>query len=150
MIINYFRLLPQNVSQNSYHPIILRVLCNPNINGETIIAAIRYFGTQKYDDAYESLLEYLETDIKHVKEYNFAAVAAKALSNYNTQRTIDSLIKQLANGDWYVRFNSADSLSRLNVDYEAVLQRSDDRFAREILIHRSEIHRLRRGEKFVL
>lgn len=148
MIINYLRLLPMSVSQEHSYPVIYRALCDRGVHGETVIAAIRYFGKHRYEQAHEKLFGFLDLDIEHIKEYNYAAVAASSLSSYSSQTTIDALLKQLSSPDWYVRFNCADSLLRLNVDYEAVIAKNSDRYAKDIFIHRSEIYHMRKGAKF--
>lgn len=148
MIINYLRLLPMSVPQENYFPKIYSALCNRGVHGETVIAAIRYFGKHRYEKAHEKLFEFLDLDIEHIKEYNYAAVSASSLSSYNSQTTIDALLRQLSSPDWYVRFNCADSLLRLDVDYEAVIAKNSDRYAKDIFIHRSEIYHMRKGAKF--
>lgn len=148
MIINYLRLLPMSVSQEHSYPVLYRALCDHNIHGETVIAAIRYFGKHRYEQAHEKLFGFLDLDIEHIKKYNYAAIAASSLSSYSSQTTIDALLKQLSSPDWYVRFNCADSLLLLNVDYETVIAKNSDRYAKDIFIHRSEIYHMRKGAKF--
>ena len=148
LIINYLRLLPMSVPQESSYHVICRALCDRGVHGETVIAAIRYFGKHHYEQAYKKLLEFLEMDIEHTKEFNYAAVAASSLSSYRSQATIDGLLRQLSSPDWYVRFNCADSLLSLDVDYEAVIAKNTDQYAQDIFIHRSEIYYMRKGAKF--
>ncbi len=145
-IINYLRLLPPLGLKVRCYPVILKVLCSPKTNGEATIAAIRFFGKHKCDDAYEKLLEFLEVDNEDSMGFNYAAVAAGALRNYGSQRTIDALLKKLSSRDWYVRYNCADSLIYLKVDYEEIVSKSTDPFAKEMIIHRSEVYKLRKGE----
>lgn len=149
MIINYLRLLPKSVSQENYYPIIFDILSKPDINGEVVIACIRYFGKYQYKYAYEKLFEFIELD-DETNHFNYAAIATNAIRNYPSQRTIDVLSEKLSSQDWFVRFNSADSLLHLNVDYEQIILNSTDKYAKEILIHRSEVYNLRKREKFVL
>lgn len=150
MIINYIRLLPRYLPEDKYNYVIYKVLCAPDINGETIIAAIRYFGKYQYERAYYKLLEFVDTDNDRANKFNYAAIAANAIRNYPCKKTIDVLVSKLSSQDWFVRFNSADSLIQLNVDYEKIILNSTDKYAKEILIHRSEVYKLRKREKFAL
>lgn len=148
MLVNYLRMLPKSVPQKKYYSILYSALCSERTDNEAIIAIIRYFGKHKYTVAYEKLIELLETASNKTKGYNYAAVAAGALRAYPYKRTIVALIRNLSNQDWFVRYNCAESLLYLNVDYEAIILNSKDQYAKDIMIHRSEVNNLRKGAEF--
>ena len=65
-----------------------------------------------------------------------AAVAAKTLRGYNMDEAMHALIKGLKSKNWYIRFNSAESLAKngIHPKYIAYVTSGNDRFAIEALI----------------
>lgn len=142
--INYMRLLKDGCSQERFIPAMQRRLESDETNGEVRLAAIRFFASHPLPAAKPALLRLLADD---KSAYNFAAVAAMALKAYPGQDTVASLVRGLSSRNWYVRFNCADSLLSLGVEYEAVVRASDDPYAREMMIYRSEVLLLRKENR---
>lgn len=140
-MLDYFRLLPPKYARQTYEENIRKIMMDPAADSETRFAAIRYFRKHIYPAAYASLLELLDESGNH--DANFAAVAATSLQGYPGKETERLLLRHLSDSDWYVRFNAADTLILLGVDYEKIVLESDDRYAKEMLIYRAEIAGLR-------
>ena len=72
------------------------------------LEVIRYFRKHKYDKAWVYLCclieEWRESD------WEYAALSALALESYPGKRTIDVLKKGCESRNWYIRYNSAQSL----------------------------------------
>ncbi|MEM1483519.1 HEAT repeat domain-containing protein [Oscillospiraceae bacterium PP1C4] len=141
-ILNYFRLLPLYiVNQQAYYAPLLQTLKSPKADKEVKLAILRYFRKHHYQEAYEELLSLLFHDSSHMWE--LAAVAATTLQAYPSETTTKALLHKMRSQNWYVRFNSAESLLHLGIDYEAYIMKSEDKYAREMLIYRSEIYKLK-------
>ena len=145
MIVNYLRLLPASSEHQQYNEVVFKLMLDPKTHPEVVIAAILYFGRHAYDRAYDQLLTFISLDLENTNGYNYAAVAARALVNYPSESTKQALLQNLGNQNWYVRFNCADSLISLDVDYEAIIATHPDRYARDMIIHRHEVAILKRG-----
>ena len=65
----------------------------------------------------------------------FCLVSLTALRNYPGEDTLALLRKNLKSPNWYIRYNAAESLNALGVDYGEFVDIFDgkDRFSREIL-----------------
>lgn len=141
-VLNYTRLKSSPAQVETYLPAILALLENQKTNGEVRLAAIRVFRKFPYPAAQPVLIHLLQSTAAH----NFAAVAATALQSYPGPETEAALIKGLSSRDWYVRYNCADSLLMLGIDYEKAIRESSDPFARDMLIFRSEVTLLKNQE----
>ena len=135
-ILQYMCFLPPQTGQSRYRALIYTRLNNENTDGEVRIACIRFFRRNVYAPAQAVLLQMLGTSGGY---YNYAAVAATALRSYPGVQTEQALLRQMSNPDWYVRFNCAESLLFLQVDYENIILHSEDRYAKEMLLYRAEI-----------
>lgn len=112
---------------------VFDVMMAPRQDSEVCFACMRYFGKVHYDPAYPALLHFL-TDTRETR-WEFAVVAAWALRNYKSERTVELLTEALHSGNWYVRSNAADSLEFLGLRYTDLVDvfEGNDRYAREIL-----------------
>lgn len=69
------------------------------------------------------------------QRWEYAAIAATALSAYPGERTVEILKEALQSPNWYVRFNAAQSLEAFQLSYWELsdVMEGGDRYAREIL-----------------
>lgn len=146
-LIDFMSLIDYEEGVKKYVPEIISVLDDNAQNDEMRLAALRFFHKYSCAEAYPKIMKILNT---RSADGTFAAEAAITLRAYPCEETVAALIEQLSDRDWYVRFNCADSLLELKVDYEQIIEKSDDKFAREMLIYRSEVMLLKqkRGKEF--
>lgn len=133
-VLNYIRFHTGN-----YRPEMLEILRDSARDKELRLSAMRYFGRYFYAPARETLLQFLRTpDPVH---WEYAAVAANALAAYPGEDTVQALMDAMHSSVWYVRYNAADSLERLELDYSDLIQvmGGRDRYAREMLMYRMDI-----------
>lgn len=126
-ILNYIRF-----KTGGYEDKMYQLLQDENQNEEIHYSAIRYLGKYAYLPAYPLFLSFLE---EKGERWNYAAIAATTLASYPGDSTIYNLKKALGNGNWYVRYNAAQSLMNLGVkeaDLSDVLN-GKDRFAKEMM-----------------
>ena len=140
-ILNYFRF-----SSGDYCPQMLRLMTDNGQDNEVRYCCIRYFGKYRYDPAYPYLLDFLENEREENWEY--AAIAATALSSYPSERSVEILKEKLSSVNWYVRFNAAQSLAALGVGYMQLVDvfEGSDRYADEMIRYRLDQKRMREME----
>lgn len=63
----------------------------------------------------------------------YAAISATSIAAYPSEETENLLKKKLSSRNWYVRYNSAESLSKLGLDYTQLIDvfKGNDRYAGE-------------------
>lgn len=112
---------------------VLSILKDENRSPELRFSCIRYFGKYPSDKAYPILLEMAEN--KNELRWEYPAISCTALASYPGEKTVEVLKKALCVSNWYVRYNAAESLSRLGLGYVDLIDVFDgnDRYAREIL-----------------
>ena len=112
---------------------LLAILKDETRSPELRFSCIRYFGKYHDDNAYPILLE-MAGDTGNLR-WEYPAIACTALANYPGERTIETLKRALHVSNWYVRYNAAESLSKLGAGYVDLIEVIDgnDRYAREIL-----------------
>lgn len=112
---------------------ILSILLDEKTDDELKFACIRYFGKHRYQKAYFVLADFANNEKGLKKE--FCLVSLTALRNYPGEDTLALLRKNLKSPNWYIRYNAAESLNALGVDYGEFVDIFDgkDRFSREIL-----------------
>ena len=112
---------------------IFEFLTDPDTDDEVKFSCIRYFGKYAYEKAYPVLQAFAENEKGLKKE--FCLVSLTALRNYPGEKTLSLLRENLHHPNWYVRYNAAESLNALGVDYGEFVDIFDgkDRFSREIL-----------------
>ena len=111
-------------------------LCKDDNDEESAIAYIRYFRRHVYEPAGEKLRAIMESDA----DSNIKIVVASVLSAYPCRESIEVLKKSLGSSNWYVRFNSANSLLDIGLskeDEKSILD-GKDRYARDMLIYAIE------------
>ncbi len=117
---------------------VLDELAKPNQDDEVRFACMRYFSRFAYEPAYPFLLRYLLRDgesRENRDRWEYAAIAARALSAYPSERTKQALISALHSSNWYVRTNAAQTLVDFGMRWEDFVEifEGNDRYAREIL-----------------
>lgn len=109
------------------------LLCDETKDDEIRYCAIRYLGKYKFEKAYDELCKMAKND--EVQKWEYSAIASTALAIYPCEQTVEILKNNLYSKNWYVRFNSAESLKKLGITYSALADVIDgnDRYASEIL-----------------
>lgn len=105
---------------------------------EIKLAIIRFFGRYPKKEVKELLESYLASEDTNYWEY--AAVSAFALRNYESKEVKNTLIDALSHPNWYVRKNAASSLTKMHLtknDIQRVLSKKD-KYAEEILTYELE------------
>lgn len=140
-ILNYFRF-----SSGSHKERFFQLLKDKNTPTEIVYCAVRYFGRYYYEPAYHYLVNYAKT--ANESHWEYAAIAASALSNYPGQKTVEILTELLKSRNWHVRYNASQSLIELGTEYPefAEIFEGDDRYAAEILRYRFEQKRMKEKE----
>lgn len=120
-------------------PELLRILTDEHRDDELRFSCIRYFGKHPYEQAFPLLLTFVERPWD--RRWEYAAVAASALSAYPGERTVAALKGALNSSNWYLRFNAARSLEEFQLTYLNLIDVMDgqDRYAREILQYRLDL-----------
>lgn len=139
-LLNYFRF-----STGAYQQQILLLMQDASLADEVRYSCIRYFGKYPYAPALSTLYEFAE--VKQSK-WEYMAIAATALSSYPGERTVEVLKGLLSDRNWYVRYNAAESLERLGLDYDDLIDifEGGDRYASEMLRYRFDRKKLKRKE----
>ncbi len=112
---------------------VLDILRDESRSPELRFSCIRYFGKYPDEEAYPILLEMVEN--KKELRWEYPAISCTSLASYPGDKTVETLKKALKMSNWYVRYNAAESLSRLGLGYIDLIDIIDgnDRYAREIL-----------------
>ena len=139
-ILEYFRF-----SSDAHKEKMLLIMNDNDENQELRISAIRYFAKYHYEPALDSLYGFATED-SSIWEYK--AIAATALGNYPSDKTEKILKDLLCDKNWYVRYNASDSLERLGVKYEEMIDvfEGGDRYASEMLRYRFDRKKLKEKE----
>ncbi len=139
-ILDYFRFSSDRHSEK-----IMNIMIDEKQNQELRFSAIRYFAKYKYEKALPYLYEFASKD-SPIWEYK--AITATALGNYPSERTEELLKEMLCNLNWHVRYNASDSLERLGVKYEEMIDifEGRDRYASEMLRYRFDRKKLKEKE----
>jgi hypothetical protein len=123
-----------------------RMLQDPYTNIEIKLGIIRYFGRFHYEPAGKYLVTLLSND---KTEWEYRAISASALAIYKSKEVIEALKKALSANNWYIRFNSSESLVAMDVGYMDLVDiyNGEDRYAREILEYKMETAKLKKAER---
>lgn len=137
-ILNYIRF-----KSGDYCEEMFAILTNENYDCELHFAAIRYFGKYKYEPARSVCLAF--ADDPDEARWNYAAFSASSLANYPGEDTVQVLKKGLYSSNWYMRYNSAQSLEALGLTYNDLIDvvNGNDRYAREMIIYRFDNRNLK-------
>lgn len=140
-LLDYFRF-----ESGSHCEKMLRIMVSPRENQELRFSAIRYYAKYYYEPALPYLYDFT-CDESPIWEYK--AIAATALANYPTARTEEILKELLSNRNWYVRYNASESLEKLGMDYDELIDvwEGRDRYASEMLRYRYDRRKLMKEVK---
>lgn len=130
-----------------YCELFYNMLLNETDN-ELRYALMRYFGSHSYEPSRDYFYDLL--DSRDTARWVDCSIAARALAIYPEKKTVAVLKQALTSGNWYVRFNAAESLERLGITYNelADILCGRDRFAREMITYRTEQNNLlKEGEQ---
>ncbi len=129
-----------------YAEFAFELLKNQNTGDEVCYACIRYLGKYHLDGAYEHLKFLADKD--NGLKWEYCAIASTALAIYPGDDTISLLKRNLYSKNWYIRFNSSQSLERLGLTYLDLIDvmEGKDRYATEILRYRFDIKKITRKE----
>ncbi|MEG1584857.1 MAG: hypothetical protein RR361_07375, partial [Anaerovorax sp.] len=141
-IVNYMRMKSGAYTQELY-----TLLKDDGINQEVKLAILRYFGKHPYEPMRKLLLTMLTEETAHTWE--FAAVAASVIKAYPGKETMDTLHVALNSGNWYVRFNAADSLIGLGMTQEAFFKehRIEDPYANAMIQYRWQVYEVEQEQE---
>lgn len=133
-LLNYFRFTFDDHCER-----MLKLMIDKNRDDEIRFACIRYFGKYRFDEAYPYLLEH--ADCRNNARWEYCAIASLALSTYPSPKTIECLKGNLYHQNWYIRFNSSQSLEKMGLTYMDLIDivEGNDRYASEILRYRFDI-----------
>lgn len=139
-LLNFFRFDSPN-----HGLFALGLLRDETQDDEIRYACIRYLGKYHYDDAYE----YLLTLARNGKKWQYRAIASSALAIYPGEETEAVLKNNLHSREWYIRYNSSESLERLGITYIDLIDimEGNDRYASEILRYRFDAKKLSESEE---
>ena len=138
--LDYFRF-----SSDAHKEAMLHIMTNEQEHRELRFSAIRYFAKYRYEPAFEPLCAFAR-GTSPVWEYK--AITATALGNYPSPTTEALLKDLLCDKNWYVRYNASDSLERLGVTYEDMIDvfEGGNRYASEMLRYRFDRKKLTEKE----
>lgn len=133
VLLNYLRF-----STDRYREFAFQLLCDEKQNDEIRYACIRYLGKYSLNQAYPVLR--MLADRSNGLKWEYAAIASTALAAYPGKETVELLKNNLYSPNWYIRFNSSESLEKLGLTYSDLSDVIDgnDRFAAEIIRYRFE------------
>lgn len=133
ILLNYLRF-----SNGNYQEFVYQLLCDKKQYAEIRYSCIRYLGKYPYEKA-RRVLQTLAGN-RDSGKWEYAAIASNSLVSYPGDDTVDILKNNLYSRNWYIRFNSANSLNRLGCTYTDLADVIDgnDRFASEALRYRFE------------
>ncbi|MGL5152321.1 MAG: HEAT repeat domain-containing protein [Clostridium sp.] len=111
---------------------ILEILNNDEESLEVRLASIRYFMNITYDRAGSEIIKLLKNE-----KFEIRASASKALKNYKSEEGIKLLLLSLKDRNWYVRFNSANTLLDFNLGKNIIdiVEKLNDKYALDILYY---------------
>lgn len=125
--INFMRLTVGGFGQR------LLPLLSADIDREVQFAVLRYLRRHHCDNAASMLRNMVKK--WDVDDWEFPALAALALENYPSAKTVKALYEGMHSASWYVRNNASDSLIKI-AERRKILNKvmqDGDRYAREML-----------------
>lgn len=134
-------------SSGEFQQDMLDILCNDEEEKELRLEAIRYLRRYPYEPAREILQNFIWYQV--YIDWEYAAMAASALSGYPGEDTVSCLKSGLNAVNWYVRHNCAQTLiSDLHISQLQLfdIYNGRDRYAREILTYITQKAEISRQE----
>ncbi|MDO4395335.1 MAG: hypothetical protein Q4C51_00890, partial [Clostridia bacterium] len=137
-LLNYLRF-----SSGDHQEFACSLLSDEHRDNELRYSAIRYLAKYPYEKAGELISKMAVSGSD--ASWQYAAIASTALASYPSAENIEILKNNLYSSNWYVRFNSADSLEKLGITYLELVEVIDgeDRYASEILRYRMKADKMK-------
>lgn len=126
---------------------MFEIMTDPGRDKEQRLMAIRYFGRYFYEPALEPLLAFA-SDLNPLN-WEYAAISASSLAKYSGEKVILALMAGVHSPNWHVRYNAAASLEASGPDDWETMDAAgrNDRYAREMLMYRMELKRVRETKR---
>lgn len=139
-ILDYFRF-----SSGEHKEKMLHIMTDKEENQELRFSAIRYFAKYYYEPARSYLYDFA---CANSPVWEYKAITATTLATYPSPQTETILKELLCSPNWYVRYNASESLERLGVKYEEMIDifEGHDRYASEMLRYRFDRKKLTEKE----
>ena len=118
---------------------MLEIMSDPTADDELRFCCIRYFGRHPSEKAFPYIIAFAEN--KDDKRWEYPSIASSILVAYPCEETVTVLKNNLFVSNWYIRYNSAESLRKLKVDYFDVIDivNGNDRYAREMMQYEMDL-----------
>lgn len=128
-------------SSDKFKDEFISLLNEGNLKIEVQLAIIRYFRDNIHEPARQILIEYLKDN--DISDDNIRIVAASVLEKYPGEDAVLALKEALKDHNWYIRYNAASSLIRLNVSSKIIKEifNDDDLYAKEIIAYMERLER---------
>lgn len=128
-------------SSDKFKDEFLLLLKEGNLKIDIHLAIIRYFRENTHEPVRQILIDYLKDE--NISDDNIKIVAASVLEMYPGDDTILVLKEALKDHNWYIRYNAAASLIRLNVSSKIIKEifNADDLYAKEIIAYMEKLER---------
>lgn len=123
-------------NSSEYTSVFLPYLTDESVDLEIRIEILRYYRKYYYEPVKETLYSFFNNNVN----VNLSIVSASVLAMYPSQRTLDVLKKALCHSNWYVRYNAAESLLKMNMSRYEIndILYGNDQYAKDILTYMME------------
>ena len=130
-IVNFIAL-----SSSEYKSIFLPYLTDESVSLEIRLEILRYYRKHYYEPVQDILCSFLTSH----SNVNLSIVSATVLASYPSKRTTEVLKNALCHSNWYVRYNAAGSLLKMDHYQDEIndILHGNDTYAKEILIYMME------------
>ena len=144
-LFNYFNLWDENIvisiikfithTSDKFNERLFSKLKSRELGIDLQISIIRYYKSYHYEPMRLLLINNLYDTT--ILDENIMIVSASVLEKYPGEDTINVLKHALRNPNWYVRYNAASSLKRLNVTINRLkdIMEGDDNYAKEMVTY---------------
>lgn len=139
-VLNYIRF-----QSGQWKDEMFAVMMDEERDKELRFSAIRYFAKYPWEKAEKFIIDLALSGDE--TKWEGSAICASALASYSGEEVIEALRRAVHSRNWYVRYNAAESLQKLGMNYEKLLDiiRGGDRYAREMVMYRLEENELMEG-----
>lgn len=139
-VLNYIRF-----KSGQWKEEMFSIMVDEERDKELRFSAIRYLARYPWEKAKKFIMDLALSDDD--TKWEGSAICASALGSYGGDDVIKALRKAVCSRNWYVRYNAAESLQKLGMNYEKLLDiiRGGDRYAREMIMYRLEENELMKG-----
>lgn len=137
--INFIRMVSDKFTRR-----FLPILMDSEYDREVRFAILRYYRKYYYGDARDEL-RYLTAHWEQA-DWEFSALAALALECYPGAKTVEALRRGCRSRNWHVRYNCAQSLSKLLCaeSMERITMDETDAYAKDMLMYNISLKEARK------